>query len=63
MSFSLRRRLNWIVLGLILVSWITSGVLTMASAGKVVSEQIDRQLVQYADLVDYVTHIFAQRRL
>ena len=32
-----------------------------ASARRVVSEQIDRQLVQYADLVDYVTHIFAHQ--
>ncbi len=61
MSFSLRRRLNWIVLGLILVSWVTSAVLTAAYARRVVNEQIDRQLVQYADLVDYVTHIFAHQ--
>lgn len=61
MTVSLRQRLLWILLGLILFAWITSALVTFFYARGAMLNQVDRQLEQYADLVHYITEIFARR--
>lgn len=58
MSRSLKRRLLWILLGLILVSWTGSAAVTAFYASRVLLAQVDRQLEQYVDLVSYITSVF-----
>ncbi|TXS93952.1 hypothetical protein FV139_10025 [Parahaliea maris] len=58
---SLRRRLTWILLGLILFSWIGSAVVTVFYAGRVLVAQVDRQLEQYAGLVSYISDVFERQ--
>jgi len=61
MTASLKRRLVWILLGLTLSAWVASAVLTFVFASRVMLDQVDRQLEQYADLVSYVTQVFARQ--
>lgn len=58
---SLRRRLTWILLGLILFSWMGSAVVTVFYAGRVLVAQVDRQLGQYAGLVGYISEVFERQ--
>jgi len=58
---SLKQRLIWILLGLTLFAWVTSALVTYVYAGRVLQAQIDRQLEQYADLVTYITGVFARQ--
>jgi len=58
---SLRKRLIWILLGLTLFAWVTSALLTGAYATRVMMDQVDRQLEQYSDLVNYITQVFARQ--
>lgn len=61
MKFSLKKRLLGILLGLTLFAWVSSAVLTFSYASGVMLDQVDRQLEQYADLVNYITQIFARQ--
>lgn len=61
MSHSLKRRLVWILLGLTLGSWVASAVLTFVFASRVMLDQVDQQLEQYSDLVNYITQVFARQ--
>jgi signal transduction histidine kinase len=58
---SLKKRLVWILLGLTLSAWVASALLTFVFASRVMLDQVDRQLQQYADLVSYVTQVFARQ--
>ncbi len=58
---SLRKRLIWILLAMTLFAWVASALLTGAYATRVMLNQVDRQLEQYADLVNYITQIFARQ--
>jgi signal transduction histidine kinase len=58
---SLKRRLIWILLALTLVAWVTSALVTGAYATRVMLDQVDRQLLQYSDLVNYITQIFVRQ--
>ncbi|MEH6583668.1 MAG: ATP-binding protein [Halioglobus sp.] len=61
MRVSLRRRLIGTLLALILLAWGTSTLVTGVYAGRVMLEQVDRQLEQYSDLVNFITQVFAQQ--
>jgi len=61
MTRSLKRRLLWILLGLILFTWVSSTVVTGFYASRVLLAQVDRQLEQYADLVNYITQVFERQ--
>ena len=61
MTISLRKRLLWILLALILVTWGTSTLVTGIYAGRVMSAQVDRQLEQYSDLVHFITRVFSRQ--
>lgn len=61
MMASLKRRLLWTLLGLILFAWVSSAVMTYFYANRVLLQQVDRQLEQYADLVSYITDVFAKQ--
>jgi signal transduction histidine kinase len=61
MMRSLRKRLIWILLGLTLFAWITSASLTGVYAARLVIDQVDRQLEQYADLLNYITQVFSRQ--
>jgi len=61
MSHSLKQRLIWILLGLTLSAWIASALLTLGYATRVMQDQVDRQLQQYSDLVDYISQIFSRQ--
>lgn len=58
---SLRRRLVWTLLGLTLFAWLASAGVTYFYANRVLSQQVDQQLEQYAGLVGYVTGVFARQ--
>jgi signal transduction histidine kinase len=60
-KFSLKKRLLGILLGLTLFAWVSSAVLTFSYASGVMLDQVDRQLEQYAELVNYITQIFARQ--
>lgn len=60
MSHSLKQRLIWILLGLTLSAWVASAVLTIGYASRVMQDQVDSQLEQYSDLVDYISQIFSR---
>ena len=61
MTASLKKRLIWILLGLTLFAWVTSAWVTYVYANRVLNQQVDRQLEQYADLVGYITGVFARQ--
>ncbi len=61
MSHSLKSRLVWILLGLTLSAWVASAVLTFFFASRVMLGQVDRQLEQYSDLVNFITQVFARQ--
>lgn len=61
MTISLQKRLTWILLALTLFAWIGSAVVTYFYANRVLLEQVDRQLAQYADLVNYITQVFERQ--
>ena len=61
MRASLKKRLIWILLGLTLFAWVSSALLTFSYASRVMLDQVDRQLVQYGDLVNYITQIYARQ--
>ncbi|MEE4144121.1 MAG: histidine kinase dimerization/phospho-acceptor domain-containing protein, partial [Halieaceae bacterium] len=58
---SLKTRLVLILLALTLVAWVASALLTFAFTSRVMLEQVDRQLEQYADLLNYITAVFARQ--
>ncbi|MDH5172295.1 MAG: ATP-binding protein [Gammaproteobacteria bacterium] len=58
---SLRTRIVWILLALILVAWVASALVTFVFTSRVMLDQVDRQLEQYADLVNYITAVFARQ--
>lgn len=53
MPVSLRRRLLFILIGLILAIWLVSVVITALIAQKMIVRQIDRQLGQYMDMAQH----------
>ncbi len=61
MKASLKKRLVGILLGLTLFAWVTSALFTYLYADRVMTRQIDLQLEQYADLVGYITSVFARQ--
>lgn len=61
MTLSLQKRLTSILLALTLFAWIGSAVVTYVYANRVLLEQVDRQLGQYADLVTYITRVFERQ--
>lgn len=61
MSRSIRRRLLSILLGVLLLSWVGSAVVTAFHASRVLLAQVDSQLEQYADLVSYITRVFERQ--
>ena len=61
MTISLQKRLTWILLALTLSAWIGAAVVTYFYANRVLLEQVDRQLGQYADLVSYITRVFERQ--
>lgn len=58
---SLRTRLVFILLALILAAWIASGFLAFLFVSRVMQEQVDNQLAQYAGLVNYITRVFSRQ--
>lgn len=58
---SLKRRLTWILVALTLFAWVSSALVTGAYASRVMLDQVDRQLDQYSDLVNYITQIFVRQ--
>ncbi|WP_116368044.1 histidine kinase dimerization/phospho-acceptor domain-containing protein [Parahaliea mediterranea] len=58
---SLKRRLTWILLGLILFSWVGSAAVTVFYTGRVLVQQVDRQLQQYAGLLGYISDVFERQ--
>ena len=61
MMLSLKRRLIWILLGLTFFAWVASGLLTFGFVSRVMLDQVDRQLTQYSDLVNYISQVFASQ--
>jgi signal transduction histidine kinase len=61
MMLSLKRRLIWILLGLTLFAWVASALLTFGFVSRVMLDQVDRQLTQYSDLVNYISQVFASQ--
>ena len=61
MTASLQQRLTFILLALTLFAWIGSAGVTYFYANRVLLEQVDRQLGQYADLVNYITRVFERQ--
>ncbi len=58
---SLKTRIVLILLALTLVAWVASALLTYAFTSRVMLEQVDQQLEQYADLVQYISAVFARQ--
>ena len=58
---SLKTRLVWILLALTFVGWVASASLAFVFTSQVMLDQVDRQLEQYADLVKYITAVFARQ--
>lgn len=61
MMTSLKKRLLLILLALTLFAWVGSAMLTFSYASRVMLDQVDRQLEQYADLVSYITEVFGRQ--
>jgi len=58
---SLKWRLVWILLALILFTWLVSAVFLYFSSDEALEEQIDGQLQQYAHMVIYISRVFARQ--
>lgn len=58
---SLKTRIVLILLALTLVTWVASALLTYAFTSRVMLDQVDQQLEQYADLVQYISAVFARQ--
>ena len=61
MRASLKQRLIWILLALIVLVWLVSAALAFFSTGRALQNQIDSQLMQYSHLVTYISRIFARQ--
>lgn len=61
MRASLHRRLVWTLLGFTLFAWVASAGVTYFYANRVLQQQVDSQLSQYASLVAYITGVFARQ--
>lgn len=61
MTPSLKWRLVWILLGLILFTWLVSAVFLYFSSDDALEEQIDGQLQQYSHMVTYISRVFARQ--
>jgi signal transduction histidine kinase len=61
MRASLKGRLIWILLSLILLVWLASATIALLSTGRALQNQIDTQLGQYTHLVTYISRIFARQ--
>lgn len=61
MMLSLQRRLILILLGLTFFAWVASALLTFVFVSRVMLDQVDRQLTQYSDLVNYISQVFASQ--
>ncbi|PLW69145.1 histidine kinase dimerization/phospho-acceptor domain-containing protein [Pseudohalioglobus lutimaris] len=61
MKVSLQKRLTWILLALTLFAWVASAAVTYFYSSRALLEQVDRQLEQYADLVTYISRVFARQ--
>ncbi len=61
MMQSLRTRLVMILLALILAAWVAAAMVSYLFVSRVMLEQVDNQLAQYSDLVNYITQVFARR--
>ncbi len=61
MTPSLKWRLVWILLALILFTWLVSAVFLFVSSDDVLEEQIDSQLQQYSHMVTYISRVFARQ--
>jgi signal transduction histidine kinase len=58
---SLKWRLVWTLLALILFAWLMSAVVLYVSSDEALEEQIDSQLHQYAHMVTYISRVFAHQ--
>jgi signal transduction histidine kinase len=58
---SLKWRLVWILLALILFTWLVSAVFLYFSSDEALEEQIDGQLQQYSHMVIYISRVFARQ--
>ena len=61
MTPSLKWRLVWILLVLLLFTWLASAVVLYVSSDEVLEEQVDSQLQQYSHLVTYISRVFARQ--
>lgn len=61
MKPSLKWRLVWILLALILFTWLVSAVFLYFSSDEALEEQIDGQLQQYSHMVIYISRVFARQ--
>ena len=61
MRVSLKQRLIWILVSLILLVWLASAAIALLSTGRALQNQIDAQLGQYTHLVTYISRIFARQ--
>jgi signal transduction histidine kinase len=58
---SLKWRLVWILLALILFTWLVSAMFLYFSSDEALEEQIDGQLQQYSHMVIYISRVFARQ--
>jgi signal transduction histidine kinase len=58
---SLKWRLVWILLALILFTWLAAAVFLYFSSDEALEEQIDGQLQQYSHMVIYISRVFARQ--
>jgi signal transduction histidine kinase len=58
---SLKTRLVLILLALIAVAWLASALVSYLFVSRVMLQQVDGQLAQYSDLVNYITRVFARQ--
>jgi signal transduction histidine kinase len=61
MKASLQHRLVWTLLGFTLFAWLASAGVTYVYVNRVLQQQVDSQLSQYASLVAYITGVFARQ--
>ena len=61
MTSSLKWRLVWTLLALILFTWLVSAVFLYVSSDEALEEQIDSQLQQYSHMVIYIARVFARQ--
>lgn len=58
---SLKTRLVLILLALTLAAWVASALLTFAFTSRMMLDQVDGQLEQYAGLVSYISAVFSRQ--